>query len=141
MKVAQPCPTLCDRQAPLTMGFSQVRVLKWAAVRFSRGSSRPRDQTVVSCIAGRFFTTWATREVHPAAGAPLCLPLLFLHFTPHRLRPGTGTLGDLHLSSTGCGDLRQDCGAWIQEAFTGRGEGNELGLLGGYSPPSALELA
>ena len=29
---------------------------------FSRGSSPPRDQTQVSCIAGRFFIIWATRE-------------------------------------------------------------------------------
>ena len=27
-----------------------------------RGSSKPRDQTQVSCIAGRFFTRWATKE-------------------------------------------------------------------------------
>ena len=31
-------------------------------IPFSRGSSWPRDQTQVSCIAGRFFTIWATRE-------------------------------------------------------------------------------
>ena len=31
---------------------------------FSRGSSQPRDWTWVSCIAGRFFKIWATREVH-----------------------------------------------------------------------------
>ena len=30
----------------------------------SRGSSQPRDQTKVSCIAGRFFTFWTTREAH-----------------------------------------------------------------------------
>ena len=29
---------------------------------FSRGSSRPRDQTQLSRIAGRFFTVWATRD-------------------------------------------------------------------------------
>ena len=29
---------------------------------FSRGSSQPRDPTEVSHIAGRFFTSWATRE-------------------------------------------------------------------------------
>ena len=29
---------------------------------FSRGSFQPRDQTQVSCIAGRFFTNWATGE-------------------------------------------------------------------------------
>ena len=27
-----------------------------------RVSSQPRDRTLVSCIAGRFFTVWATRE-------------------------------------------------------------------------------
>ena len=32
------------------------------AYPFSRGSSWPRYQTKVSCIAGRFFTSWATRE-------------------------------------------------------------------------------
>ena len=29
---------------------------------FSMESSQPRDRTQVSCIAGRFFTSWATRE-------------------------------------------------------------------------------
>ena len=40
----------------------QARVLEWVAVLFSRGSSQPRDQTWVSCTAGRFFTVWATSE-------------------------------------------------------------------------------
>ena len=31
----------------------------------SMGSSRPRNWTGVSCIAGRFFTSWATEEAHP----------------------------------------------------------------------------
>ena len=35
---------------------------EWVAIPFSRGSSQPRDQTQVSCIAGGFFTIWATRE-------------------------------------------------------------------------------
>ena len=38
----------------------QARILEWVAIPFSRGSSRPRDWTLVSCIAGRFFTIWAT---------------------------------------------------------------------------------
>ena len=29
---------------------------------FSRGSSWPRNRTGVPCMAGRFFTSWATRE-------------------------------------------------------------------------------
>jgi len=37
----------------------QARILEWAAILFSRGSSRPRDWTRVSCITGRFFTIWA----------------------------------------------------------------------------------
>ena len=38
------------------------KILEWVAYPFSSGSSRPRNQTRVSCIAGRFFTNWATRE-------------------------------------------------------------------------------
>ena len=45
-------------QAPLSMEFS--RQLKWVTIPFSKGSSQPRDQTQVSCIAGEFFTDWAT---------------------------------------------------------------------------------
>ena len=38
------------------------RILEWVAYPFSRGSSQPRGWTGVSCIAGEFFTSWATRE-------------------------------------------------------------------------------
>ena len=40
----------------------QARILQWVAFPFSRGSSQSRDQTQVSRIAGRFFTSWSTRE-------------------------------------------------------------------------------
>ena len=43
-------------------GILQARKLEWVAVPFSRGSSQLRDQTGVFCIAGGFFTNWATRE-------------------------------------------------------------------------------
>ena len=36
--------------------ISQARILEWIAIFFSRGSSRPRDQTYISCIADVFFT-------------------------------------------------------------------------------------
>ena len=45
-------------------GILQARILEWVASSFSRGSSRPRDQTWVSHIAGRHFNLWATREAH-----------------------------------------------------------------------------
>ena len=43
-------------------GILQARILQWVAFSFSRGSSWPRDQTQVSCIASGFLTSWATRE-------------------------------------------------------------------------------
>ena len=46
-------------------GIFQARVLEWVAISFSRGSSWPRDQTQVSCIAGRRFILWATRVIIP----------------------------------------------------------------------------
>ena len=62
VKVAQWCLTLCDPKDYTVHGVFQARVLEWVAFPFSRGSSQPRDWTQVSCIAGRFFTSWATRE-------------------------------------------------------------------------------
>ena len=40
------------------------RILEWVAYPFSRGYSQPRNQTGVSCIVGRFFTSWATLELY-----------------------------------------------------------------------------
>ena len=37
-------------------------ILEWVAYSFARGSSWPWSRTQVSCIAGGFFTSWATRE-------------------------------------------------------------------------------
>ena len=66
-QLLQSCLTLCD---PLycslpgssVPGISQARILEWSAMPSSRGSSQPRDQTRVSCLASRFFTHWATWE-------------------------------------------------------------------------------
>ena len=68
-KVAQSCLTLCDPMDCSPPGASihgifQARVLEWVAISFSRGSSPPRNRTQVSCIIGRRFTVWATREVY-----------------------------------------------------------------------------
>ena len=66
-EVAQLCPTLCNPVDCNLLGFSihgilQARILEWIAISFSRGSSRPRDQTRVFHIGGRRFNLWATRE-------------------------------------------------------------------------------
>ena len=49
-------PWIIPRQTPVH-GISQARILDGVSISFSRGSSQPRDRTLVSCIAGRFFTT------------------------------------------------------------------------------------
>ena len=63
-EVAQLCPTLCDPTDCSLPGFS---LPPWdfpgkSTIAFSRGSSRSRDRTLVSCIPGRCFNLWATRE-------------------------------------------------------------------------------
>ena len=54
----------CNLPGSFVHGILQGRILKWVAIAFSGESSRPRNQTCVSHIAGRFFTIWATREAH-----------------------------------------------------------------------------
>ena len=66
--VTQSCPTPCNPMHYSPPGssvheFFQARILVWVAICFSRGSSGPWDPTWVSCIGGRVFTSWATREV------------------------------------------------------------------------------
>ena len=62
MNVVQSCPTLCDHMDYTAHGILQARILEWVAFSISRGSSQPRDQTQVYHSAGRFFTSWVTRE-------------------------------------------------------------------------------
>ena len=52
----------CSQPVSCIHGILWARTLKWVAIPFSRGFSWPRDQTCVSCTAGRVFTVWATRE-------------------------------------------------------------------------------
>ena len=60
-------PWTAAHQTPLSMGILQVGILERVDMPSSRGSSQPRGQTQVSCIAGGFFTTSASKE---ALGSP-----------------------------------------------------------------------
>ena len=65
--VAKLCPTLCDPKdcsSPdySVHGISQVRILKWVAISFSRASSQPKDWICISCIGRQILLHWATRE-------------------------------------------------------------------------------
>ena len=67
--VTQSCLTLCDPMDCSPPGSSiyeifQATILEWVPMSFSRGFSQPRDRIWVSCIAGRLFTVWATKEAH-----------------------------------------------------------------------------
>ena len=57
-------PMDCSPPRSAVRGISQARILKWVASSFSSGSSWPRDQTRVSCIAGGFFTTEPPGKPH-----------------------------------------------------------------------------
>ena len=66
------CLTLCDPMdynppGSSIHGILQARMLEWAALLSSKGSSGPRDRTRIStspALAGRFLTTNATWEAH-----------------------------------------------------------------------------
>ena len=60
-------PVDCSPPGSSVHWILQARILEWVAISFSRGSSRPRDWTQVSRIAGRRFNLWATREPSPKA--------------------------------------------------------------------------
>ena len=73
MVCAQLCPALCtpmdcNPQDSFVHGISQMRILEWAAVFYSRESSWPKDQTYVSyvsCIGSQILyhlTTWETQS-------------------------------------------------------------------------------
>ena len=47
---------LCSSLGSSLHEILQERILQWVAMPSSRGYSRPRDRTCVSCTAGSFFT-------------------------------------------------------------------------------------
>ena len=52
-------------------GILQARILEWAAIPVSTGSSWRRDRNWVSHTVGRFFTSWATRELPNSPARPV----------------------------------------------------------------------
>ena len=65
--ILKSCPTLwdpvdCSLPGPSAHGIFQARILEWVAISSSRGSSQPRDRTLVSCIGRWFLYCWAIRK-------------------------------------------------------------------------------
>ena len=68
----------CSPPGSSAHGILQARTLEWVAMPSFRRSFWPRDQTLVSCIAGRFFNIWAIREAHH-----VCKRQVFSSLAPH----------------------------------------------------------
>ena len=81
----------------------QARILEWAAMLFSRGSSQPSDGTRVSCSAGGFFTEWATRKDPFNSLRPF---KKYRWPSPRRSHASSTLLWDCHLR---CFPLGQEC--------------------------------
>ena len=83
LSVGQSWPTLCDLKDCSPPGFSvhrvsQVRILEWVAISFSRRSCQPGDRTPVSCISRQILYHWATREApYPLLPLKYCWQLTF----------------------------------------------------------------
>ena len=81
-------PTLCDLMecrppGSYVHGISQARILEWVAISFSRGSSQPRDWTLISCIVDKFFTAEPQTFISPGGVAVIRfqapVPSYFIH--------------------------------------------------------------
>ena len=87
------CATLwtAARQAPLSMGILQARILEWVALLSSRRFSWPRNWTWVSCIAGGFFTP------EPPERPQLNKISLYVSSTSLSIHPLTRHVGCFHI--------------------------------------------
>ena len=84
---AKPCPTLCEPKdcslpGSSVHGISQARILEWVAISSSSKSSRPRNQTCISCISRWVLHHWTTWE------APqMYYDVLNFNLNPRTLKP------------------------------------------------------
>ena len=93
----ESCPTLCGPMDHSPPGFSvhgpfQARMLEWVAISFSRGPTRPRDQTRVSwvsCVGRRVLYCWCHLRSHADSflselpRRPMSSNMLTLKMFPH----------------------------------------------------------
>ena len=66
----------CGPPGSSVHGISHVRILEWVAILFSRGSSRPKDGTQVSCVGRWILYHWVTREAPKGKGYTPYFPVV-----------------------------------------------------------------
>ena len=125
------CPTICDPMDCSPPGSSvhrilQARILEGFAMPFSKGSSQPRDRTQASHIAGRFFTTWATRKARDTSKAlpeVLVWPLVNFYWL-WKIENSGQYQNDPHqpsfFLSLGKGGWKSHMCDWVQQGGMGR---------------------
>ena len=128
--VIQSCPNLCNPMDYTVHEILQPRILEWIALPFSRRSSQPRDRTQVSCIVGKFFTSWATREAQGLLRTSLVAHMV------NNLPANTGNMGSIPGSGRFFGEGNDNPLQWrIPGEFLGvPGEFHGQRSLVGYSP-------
>ena len=133
----QSCLTLCN---PMDWGLPdssahgilQARILEWAAIPFSRGSSQPSDWTQVSSIAGRFFTISGIRETPIRTGKSPKFMWLAL-FRNIRWKDWCRSSNTL---VTWCEELTHLKRPWCWNRLKAGGEGDDRGWDGWIASPT-----
>ena len=82
-------PMDCSPSESSVRGILQAKILVWIAMPSSRGSSWPRDEAHVSCVAGRFFYCWATREAYTLKWFPKPFTIYCHSITSPTLSPSS----------------------------------------------------
>jgi len=96
-----------------------------------QGTFCPRDQTWDSCIGGRFFTIWATKEAHFRLWLILhCLTVLGVQWEDWCWSWNSSTL------ATWCKELTHLKRPWSWERLKAGGEGDDRGWDGWMASPT-----
>ena len=85
-------PGGCSPPGSSVHGTLQARILEWAAIAYSRGSSGPRDQTHVSCISS--IGRWILYHCATWEALPPLTDVLKQHFCSFLITTSVKELGD-----------------------------------------------
>ena len=124
-------PMDCNPPGFSVRGIFQARILEWAAISFSRGSSRPRDRTQVYGIVDKLFTHLSYQGCYQGSSLSLSLSpslslFIYIYIYRHTHR---GVSGEWQSGSVvknlpaNAGDAAQDAG-WILGLGRSPGVGN-----------------